>query len=276
MSKQDTLIGTHPEPPNIIGRWLNSINHPENTHQCHRSLSETGTLDETELLDWLSDHIIHYHYYDNQIEDLKSKYSKLGFNEYAENIRMIPNADKVRKGNMTEIILSEYIINSTNKPLIKTHRFRYSPNVDQSMKGDDVLMVDYNDTSNDIEVHLGEAKFRQTPNAKAVRDIANSLARDTKPLSFTFLVQNLINSSSTEAIGRRLNKFVVETIRRQGKITYSGLLLGNAKSSNTVQNNLNSDNPKLVFLSLAVENPNEFLEKVFTRVEHKLANPKTI
>ena len=276
MSKQETLVGTHPAPPDIFGRWLNNTDHPETDRQCHRSLTPTGNMSEDELIDWLADKIILHHYNDSQIQRLKNKYGELGFADYAENIRMIPNTDKVRKGNMTEIILCEYVLSSTNKPLIKTFRFRYSTNVDQSMKGDDILMVDYNKEDNDIEVYLGEAKFRQTPAPQVVRDITNALSTDTKPLSFTFLVERLLESDATAEIGNRLDQFVVETVRQQGKVTYSGLLLSQEACATTVQDHLDSDNQKLVFLSLGVENPTDLMNKVFAKAEEKLANPGQI
>tara|TARA_R110002072_G_scaffold287464_5_gene453180 strand:+ start:17422 stop:18252 length:831 start_codon:yes stop_codon:yes gene_type:complete len=276
MVKQDKLIGKHPPPPNIFGKWLNSENHPENDRQCHRSLSQIDPSIEDELIEWLSEKIIAYHYKEEQIERLKRKYRQLGFTEYAENLRMIPNDDKTRKGNMAEVVLCEYILSSTTKPLIKTFRFRYSTNIDQSMKGDDMLMIDYDGEKEDIEIYLGEAKFRQTPSALAVRKIAASLAKDTKPLSFTFLVERLLESESTKDIGNRLGEYVIESIKQQRKITYSGLLLSNISCANTVQKNLDSDNPKLVFLSLGIDNPTVFMEKVFERVEEKLANPEEI
>lgn len=276
MPKQETLIGTHPVPPDIFGRWLGSTDHPETDRQCHRSLIQTGNLPEDELIDWLADKIILHHYSDNKVQRLKNKYGELGFAEYAENIRMIPKVDKVRKGNMTEIILCEYVLSSTNKPLIKTFRFRYSTNVDQSMKGDDVLMVDYDNEEDDIEVYLGEAKFRQTPAPQVVRDIANALSTDTKPLSLTFLVDRLLESDATAEIGNRLDQFVVETVRQQKKITYSGLLLSQEGCATTIQDYLDSDNQKLVFLSLGVENPTDLMNKVFAKAEEKLANPEQI
>lgn len=276
MPRQEDLIGAHPNPPDLFGRWLASTDHPETNRKCHRSLSPTANLSEDELVNWLADKIILHHYNNNKVERLKNKYGQLGFAEYAENIRMIPNTDKVRKGNMTEIILCEYVLSSTNKPLIKTFRFRYSTNVDQSMKGDDVLMVDYDNEANDIEIYLGEAKFRQIPEAKVVRDIADALSTDTKPLSFTFLVDRLLESEDTAEMGNRLDEFVVETIKQQGKITYSGLLLSKETCATTVQNHLDSDNQKLVFLSLGVADPTDLMNKVFAKAEEKLANPDQI
>lgn len=276
MAKQDTLIGKHPKPPSLFGRWLTSIDHPESTTQCHRSLTDLKSLNEAELLDWLSDEVIKHHYKDDQLQRLKDKYASLGFSEYAEQQRMIPNDDKVRKGNFTEIVLSEYIIHSTAKPLIRTYRFRYSQNVDQSMKGDDVLMVDFNKEEDSVQIYLGEAKFRQTPNKAVVDDISNALSKDTKPLSFTFLVQRLFESDDTKEIAEKLDDVIIDTVKRNGNIIYAGLLLSNENSSNRVQTNLNSDNPNLVFISLGVENPTELMTKVFEKVEQKLNNPTSL
>ncbi|MCY4298919.1 MAG: SAVED domain-containing protein [Flavobacteriaceae bacterium] len=279
MSRQELLIGTHPKPPNFFGRWLNSTDHPETDRQCHRSLTQTGKMPKNEIIDWLANKVIHHHYKDEKIQHLKNKYRELGFAKYAEHmesIRRIPNDDKVRKGNMTEIILCEYVLNSTKKQLIKTFRFRYSTNIDQSMKGDDVLMVDYDYEEDDIEVYLGEAKFRKTPAPEVVRDITNALSTDKKPLSFTFLVDRLLESASTKEIGSHLEQFVIETVKQQGKITYSGLLLSQEACVKTVQNHLDSDNPKLVFLSLGVENPTDLMKKIFARVEEKLADPEQL
>lgn len=273
MAKQDTLIGTHPTAPNLFGRWLASLNHPESPTQCHRSLTDMKTLDEGELLDWLSNEVIKHHYKEDQLARLKAKYTSLGFTEYAEQQRMIPTSDKVKKGNLTEVILFEYIVHSTNKPLLKTYRFRYSPNVDQSMKGDDVLMVDFNEETDNVQIYLGEAKFRQTPTKTVVDDISKSLSKDTKPLSFTFLVERLLESDLTQAIGLKLDDVIIDTVKRNGNITYTGLLLSNERSSNCVQTNLNSDNLNLIFLSLSVENPTLFMTKIFECVEQKLNNP---
>lgn len=276
MAKQDTLIGTHPTPPDIFGRWLAGLNRPDSATQCHRSLSEIEAQDEEELLEWLSNEIIRYHYHEDRIGRLKAMYESLGFDEYAEQYRMIPNNEDTRKGNMAEIIMCEYVISSTQKHLIKTYRFRYSTNVDQSMKGDDMLMVDYNEEKDDVEVYLGEAKFRQTPTPKSVRDIANSLSKDTKPLSFPFLVDRLRERPATQGLADKLDKFIIDTVKRNGKLTYTGFLLSNEETAEKVEANLDSDNPRLVFISLGVNDPSDFMQKVFALVQQKLANPSTI
>lgn len=274
MPRQEDLIGVHPSPPNIFGRWLASTDHPETEHQCHRSLTQTGNLSEDELLDLLSNELIKHHYKEDQLERLKKKYTSLGFSEYAAQHRMLPNADKVRKGNLTEVILCEYVLGSLNKPLIHTYRFRYSQNVDQSMKGDDVLLVDFEDE--ETKIYLGEAKFRKTPTKTVVENISKSLSKDTKPLSLTFLTERLFESEATKDVAEQIDSLITETIKQRGGIIYTGFLFSNERTSDRVQDNLNSDNPNLVFVSLGIENPTDLVTKVFDRAQEKLNDPTTL
>ena len=51
-------------------------------------------------------------------EKLKENFTNLGFPKYAEQHRKLPVADKTRKGNATEIILSEYIEECKEKKMI--------------------------------------------------------------------------------------------------------------------------------------------------------------
>lgn len=276
MTKQNKLIGTHPISPNIFGKWLTSTDHPDTISQCYRELNEITPLDEAELINWLSDKIIQYHYSEDRIIRLKKRYSSLGFNEYALQNRMIPTLDDVKKGNATEIILFEYIIQSTKKPLIKTYKFRYNSNVNQSMKGDDMIMVDYDKGKNDIKVYFGEAKFRQSPDKTVIDDISKSLSTDKDPISYSFLVNRLLESKDTLEIGNKLDQFIIEKVKNSGKVTYAGLLLSNKNTSKNVQRSLNSDNPNLVFISIGIDNPSGLIKKAFEKAEEKLSNPKSL
>lgn len=83
--------------------------------------------------------------------------------------------------------MTEYSLAAIDKPdLTYTHRFRYNPNVDQSMKGDDMLIADFSDESRPT-IYIGEAKFRKTVDKAVLKDVKKSLAKDKMPLSLTFL-----------------------------------------------------------------------------------------
>jgi hypothetical protein len=55
---------------------------------------------------------------------------------------------------------------------------RYNPNVDQSMKGDDVLAFDLD--SHPVRVIVGEAKVRATSTKGSVQEIVTGLVRSVK------------------------------------------------------------------------------------------------
>lgn len=276
MSKQDDLIGLHPKTPNAFGKWLKSIDHPDTTGKCHRELTEQSKYSRDELLQKLSDDIIKYHYPDERIKRLILKYEKLGFDEYAGYLKKTlktPTNLTTQKGNLTEIILCEYVCSSTQKELTHIYRFRYNPNIEQSMKGDDMLMVD--DTEN-IKIYLGEAKFRKKPTKQTVYKVSESLTKDKKPLSYTLLTDILLKNPETEELGERIDDFISDSIKSNEDLTYVGLLLSNEKTSDRVETHLNNDNPNLVFISLGIEDPEKLIIEAFSLAESKLLTPGSL
>ena len=88
----------------------------------------------------MAEKIIKHHYSEFRLERLKSMYNKLGFQVYAEQNKMLPVVDKVKRGNATEIILSEYIESCLGKDLIKVFKFGGGLNRDGAL----VMLVDAN------------------------------------------------------------------------------------------------------------------------------------
>ena len=203
----------------------------------------------------------------------KEKYKSLGFAKYAEQHRKLPITDKVKKGNATEILLTDYIQASQKKEFIKVYKLKYNPNVDQAIKGDDTLMVDlFEENGNEkIKIYLGESKFRTTPQKNVVEDITKSLNKDTLPLSYTFLVEEI--AKSDELLARKLDDYIVQDIKDRGDLIYVGLLLSNTKTSETVEKHLNSDNSNLVFISIGIGQPEEFIKSIFEKAEELISNP---
>lgn len=276
MSKQDDLIGKHPINPDAFGIWLNSKDYPVTATKCHRELTEQEKYSRDELLERLSDDIIKHHYPDERINRLVKNYAKLGFTEYSDYLKKTlktPTNLTTKKGNLTEIILCEYICSSTQKNLTHIYRFRYNPNVDQSMKGDDVLLID---DAYDIKVFLGEAKFRGIPTKQTVDKVSESLTKDKQPLSYTLLSDILLKKPETEELGERIDDFVRESIKSNDHVTYVGLLLSDTRTSDRVETHLNNDNPNLVFLSLGIENPETLIVEAFDLAQKKLLTPDNL
>ena len=278
MDKQSDLIGDHPSSPSIFSEWLDCNDVPPTQKKRHRELSEKTTIDKIKLIDWLSRKLVEHHHNEDRIQRLKDKYKEIGFKQYAENHRKLPRADRTKKGNATEIILSEYLEGCKGKPLIKHFKLRYNPNVDQSMKGDDVLMIDlYQDKGVDkVKVFLGEAKFRKKSTKITVKTITKSLRKTKKPLSYSFLIDELGKSTSTKNVADALDKFVIDEIKSNGNLVYTGFLLSDADVFDVVNNCLSSNNPTMIFISLGVKNPVQLINRAFKRAEELVLNPAII
>ena len=272
MTKQIQLIGEHPDNTHPFGQWLAVNDLPDSDTKCHRELTESIEVDN-ELIEWMARKVIDHHYTQFRIDRLKEKYGSLGFPQYAEQHRKLPIADKVKKGNATEILLTDYLQTTQRKEFIKVFKLKYNPNVDQAIKGDDTLMVDlFEENGNEkIKIYLGESKFRKTPAKDVVEDITNSLSKDTLPLSYTFLVEEI--AKTDESLARKLDDYIVQDIKDRGDLVYAGLLLSNTNTSKTVERHLNSDNSNLVFISVGIDDPEGFIESVFEKAEELIANP---
>ena len=160
MTKQELLIGKHPDNSHPYGKWLAANDLPDSYMKCHRELTEITAVDD-ELIEWMAKKIINHHYTQFRISRLKEKYKSLGFAKYAEQHRKLPITDKVKKGNATEILLTDYIQASQKKEFIKVYKLKYNPNVDQAIKGDDTLMVDlFEENGNEkIKIYLGAVSY---------------------------------------------------------------------------------------------------------------------
>lgn len=275
MPLQTDLIGTHPTLPNIFAKWLTCNDVPVTVTKSHRSLTSILPNDDSDLIDWLGRKIFEHHHSSDRTDKIKEKYTKLGYAKYAEQHRKLPRVDKVKKGNATEILLIEYIQNSLNKELYHAYKLRYNPNVDQAIKGDDTLMVDIINEkgAHKIRLYLGEAKFRKTPSKTVVDTISKSLSKDKRPLSYSFLVDELGRDPKTESIADILEIFIVEEIKGKGDLIYTGFLLSNTDTFIVVESNLNSDNPQMILISIGIDNPEVLVDEAFKKAEYFYANP---
>lgn len=275
---QFELIGNHPNHPDAFGRWLVCNDVIRTEKKCHRSLTAIVPTSDNEIIDWLADKLIHHHYSDYRLRKLKEMYSSLGFPKYAEQHRKLPQADKVKKGNATEILLTEYIESCLNKKLIKAFKLKYNPNVDQAIKGDDTLMVDIIKEKDEeqVKLYLGEAKFRKKPSKRTVDVIGLSLGKNKMPLSYSYLIEELARDPSTEALADILDKYYIDEIKGKGNLTYTGFLLSDTSTHGVVEKHLSSDNLTFILISVGIENPEGLINKAFERAEQLLTTPLTI
>jgi len=275
MTEQEKLIGKHPEIPHILGHWTSHTDLPISPNKKHRRLDE-NINSRASAIDEFSDWIIKHHIIDNKIDLLKRKaqiLQKHEFENYIESSKLLPTASKTQKGNVAEIILVEYLKESTTfNPII--HKLRYNPNVEQSMKGDDVLLL--NPDNLQEKVIYGESKYRSNPSNQTIEDIISNLEGSKRlPVSIGF-VANILYERKEDDLADQLmdlqallNNGVI-TVHNVGFLMSTKSTTPSKDTASQVEKHLNTSNPNLVFLSLGLDNPLEIVEESFKLAADKL------
>lgn len=275
MTEQERLIGKHPLIPHILGHWTSHEDLPTIPNKKHRKLDEVVHLRQS-AIEKIADWIIEHHIIDNKIDLLKRKaqlLEKYDFDQFVKSSNLLPIADKTQKGNVAEIILVEYLKESTTfSPMI--HKLRYNPNIEQSMKGDDVLLLNPNNLQE--KVIYGESKYRSNPSKQTIDEIISNLEGSKKlPVSIGF-VANILYEREEDDLADQLMD--LQALLNNGAITVHNVgFLMSTKSitpskdtASQVENHLNTSNPNLVFLSLGLDNPLEIVEESFKLAADKL------
>jgi hypothetical protein len=273
MTEQEKLIGEHPLPSHILGEWLAYTDHPTTVSKKHRKLEENNGLRQ-KAIDKIAGWIIEHHILDSKMDSLKRKsqiLQKHEFDKFVDSQHLLPITDKTRKGNIAEIILVEYLQESTGlSPII--HKLRYNPNVEQSMKGDDVLLLNPDNVFK--KIIYGESKYRSTPSKKVIRGAVSNLEGNKRfPVSIGF-VENILREQGNVALADKLMD--LQGILKDGTVNIHnvGFLLSSRTTSAQVERHLNTTNPNLVFISLGLNNPTEIVEKSFELANKRLLNIK--
>jgi hypothetical protein len=182
-------------------------------------------------------------------------------------LKPLPTFDKTKKGNFAEIVLAEYLL-ATSKLDLLVYRLRYNTNVDQSMTGDDVLLLNRSDLHKKIIV--GEAKFRTTPNKNVVDEIINSFKGDKRfPISITFLSHKLSQEGNDE-LAEKLEDLQTDLYKMRIPIINVGFLFSSLSAPEIIENNAIHDNPYLIILSLGVNKPFEIVNEAYQLAQKRL------
>ncbi|HEY5591327.1 MAG TPA: Hachiman antiphage defense system protein HamA [Paludibacter sp.] len=279
MTEQEKLIGKHPESPHILGEWLTYVDQPTTAIKKHRKLTENIDL-RRKAIDYIATWIIEHHIIEQKIDFLERKaqiLQKYEFDKFVDFQHLLPTADITMKGNVTEIIFVEYLKESTNfTPFI--YKLRYNPNVEQSMKGDDVLL--FNPAKVFDKVIYGESKYRSEPSKNVVKEVIANLEEGKKlPVSIGF-VANILYDQGDDVFADKLMDLQVLLKDEKFNVNNVGFLLSTkstipSKDTYTqVENHLNTTNPNLVFVSLGIDNPSEIVEESFKLARERLLNIK--
>lgn len=266
MTLQDKIIGEHPKD-GLFYLWTDCVDYGCNDKKRHRHLDVKEEY-RNKAIQAIAEWLIKYHLSKSKramIEKKRSILKKYEFHEYANSLHVFPRTDKTKKGNFGEVILSEYLSKTTGiKVLI--YKLHYNPNVDQSMKGDDVLLVE----EQKKKIVLGESKFRATPNKQAVEAASELMGNSmVLPLSLGFIADRLFDKGESE-LAEKILDIQYQMAKTDIDIKNVGFLISTKSVSTYVEKNMDSDNNKFIFLSLGIENPIDFMEEAFKKAEELL------
>jgi len=261
------MLGPHPEP-DAFGCHTNAEDTNTNSTVPHRALTQDSDS-RVETVQQLREALIQHHTNEEMRErDRRKRESlrQLGYPVSDTKTHRFPSADKTRKGNLAEVFLAEYIVAGADAEL-PIYRLRYNPNVEQSMKGDDVLAFDFH--SERARILVGESKFRGTPSKSAVEDIVAGLVRSHQaglPASLQFIADRLFETDNMD-LGRRVENCALLMARGRLDLEYVGLLLSNTNSKSHVDRHTNGELRNLVMISLGVDDPNSLVRDCFDGIE---------
>jgi hypothetical protein len=273
-SQQDEILRSHPEPDEF-GCYTQAEDTITNSGVPHRALNQDDECRD-ETMEQLREALIKHHTSpEMRARDQRKRENllQLGYSINDAETHRFPHAEKTRKGNLAEVFLAEYIV-AGNDAELPVYRLRYNPNVEQSMKGDDVLAFDF--SSKRVRILVGEAKFRSTPSKKAVEDIVASLVRSHQaglPASLQFVADRLFETDNID-LGRRVENCALLMARGRLDLQYVGLFLSNTNSKANVDRHTSSDLRNLVMISLGVDDPNGLTHDCFDGLEEE-ANVNT-
>lgn len=168
----DQIVGPHPLPPHPCGNSLVAEDQKTERDVPHRAL-KNAPQKQSELIAAMTQWIVNHHVSPENVERDRKRREALERQGLHDPTQRLPRNTSTQKGNWAEILLAEYVAASCNSQL-PVYRLRYNPNVDQSMKGDDVLAFDLN--SDPVRVLVGEAKFRSTSTKVVVGELIDALA----------------------------------------------------------------------------------------------------
>lgn len=259
------IVGPHPAPPHPFGIHFGAKDEHSDYGVPHRVLNNdplqidkfTATMKQ-----WIRTH----HVSPENAERDRRRNEALARQGLNDPTLRFPVNPSTQKGNWGEIFLAEYLSNACNA-ILPVYRLRYNPNVDQSMKGDDVLAFDLD--SDPVRILVGEAKFRSTPSKQAVEEIVDALTRSHRagiPISLGFVADRLFNDGK-ETLGAKVDACNMLFAQGRLRLDHVGLLVSNTSASAHVQRNTKSTIHRLAVMSLGLKDPEEIVSNCYKGID---------
>jgi len=259
------VIGPHPLSPHPCGIHLVATDQQTAHSVPHRALNIAGVLLPTEFTAAMTQWIVTHHVSPENSARDRIRREALARQGLSDPTQRFPTNTKTRKGNWAEILLAEYVAAASNAQL-PVYRLRYNTNVDQSMKGDDILAFDLD--SDPVRVLVGEAKFRSTPSKQVVEELVGALVKSHSgniPASLQFVADRLFESGESK-LGEKVAECNVLFAQGRLQLDYIGLLVSNENAHSHMQKNAKSITRRLVVMSLALADPTGIVENSYAGV----------
>lgn len=270
LSDQSKLIGEHPKS-GLFFDWFECEDTFATTRKKHRKLINKG-IESTTLVNNLAQWIIKHHFTEEREDKIKKKKQILDKHKFAQSmvgqVRFPIESVTTQKGNLAEIILAEYLTDTSGLETL-VYKLRYNPNVEQSMKGDDILLFEKKNIQN--KVIMGEAKFRENKDKKALDDIIKSLSSKNLPISLSF-VSNMLEREGKTALSEEIDDLITKLHNDITPITFVGFYFSELTAYQTIEKNLDSDNDNLVIVSYSEDNPSQLVKNSFEKALDMIMN----
>lgn len=271
-TKQDTIIGPHGNLTSALKEWLQSDDSFAEQGKVIRRLDEEPAYRDA-LLNECAHWIIERHITELRLKKLDNERATLPEAQFRDNLaqmRLLPRNSNTQKGNLGEIILAKYLEEVTGYTTFGIFRLTYNTNIDQSMKGDDVLL--FNPTNIGKDVIYGESKVRQTPDREAIEAIVKNLQGNKKfPVSILFYADRL-GAKGEKDLFNALDDLHLNVAKKKVPIRNVGFLLSKRDAVHDAQDTfmqvkryLNTTNPDLVFIALRIDDVQSFVDEAYKR-----------
>lgn len=262
------ILGDHPTDCHPLGILLSASDGSTESGVPHRALSECDGQ-RRPIVECLREMLIQHHVSPEAAERERRRHAamrRLGLEDVQSRMKRFPTNPSTQKGNIAEVVLAEYIA-AANEVSLPVYRLRYNPNVEQSMKGDDVLAFDLD--SDPVRIIVGESKFRTISSKKAVTDIIEGLARSHKggiPASLQFVADRLFETGN-EDLGEQILECAALFALEKLRLEYVGLLMSDTRSANRLNQHTNNSLHRLAVISFGLDSPSSIVNPCFDGLE---------
>jgi hypothetical protein len=254
------ILGIHPDDTSPLGSVFAAADRVTQAKIPHRALSLRAGK-QMLATSSIRNMLIQHHASPEAVKRSKAQVTamkRLGVSP-AKHLSRFPTNPATRKGNLAEVVLAEYITVATGTTL-PVYRLRYNPNIDQSMKGDDVLAFDLD--ANPVRIIIGEAKFRAQSTNSSVQEIVAGLLRSHKaglPASLQFVADRLFETGQGE-LAERVMSCATLFAKSQLRLDYVGLLLSDTKAADRVDDVQSGRLRRLAIISLGLHDPEALVD----------------